>query len=643
MKFSCEELIRTIQKEKYSTLKFGGIPSVGINIPGRLNVKGAEKLYKNYHVSDGEQVVAHLIKNSPLGADGVLITNDAIYLNPAGCSGKSTNRVLWSELHEFFVVHICDCAKVTLAKPTEKIEYQLLKQTLLDAKPGNELADFFLEMQRAILEKYPEFQNERTVQFKALKDQCEEMLNLGAISELNLSVLRNLLLEPAYAEQAAILMATDYARTHTKSQHSQWVESLPETLSADLRMRLNDLWAPTQQEFINALEDQSAQFDLRYLETVGKNLAQVDDLSPEEIYLIGLISVRLGKWGAVDLAISMLEKEDQQRYLNKLYFPRYFAANAQMQKILETIKRNKESLKKDVLSSFDSMGLTPYHYALIVEEPKVRADLLSGKKEWPEISQKQASAFGAIGIYDYLCLAIYKGLPYDDVKQVAIHTSEEASILQKRLSSQQNREAVEEIAQTFGALLMGAAESSGYCDTPEGKENYEQLGERLGDSADRAEDIKDTIQETVMELNECLDALFYNAEQKVSQWKESKDPVVRYLLHIYSDSEYLEKILSTSGEWSLYWLDNGYYYMAPIGEIETHKPPEDEATILVDTKLFGDSWFSPEAHINIEILKKEFRILAKEYHPDVSGDSQAEKIFQEISAEQESIEKSLEG
>ena len=33
-------------------------------------------------------------------------------------------------------------------------------------------------------------------------------------------------------------------------------------------------------------------------------------------------------------------------------------------------------------------------------------------------------------------------------------------------------------------------------------------------------------------------------------------------------------------------------------------------------KPYDDSWFSPEAHKDLKILRKEYNFLAKKYHPD---------------------------
>lgn len=79
--------------------------------------------------------------------------------------------------------------------------------------------------------------------------------------------------------------------------------------------------------------------------------------------------------------------------------------------------------------------------------------------------------------------------------------------------------------------------------------------------------------------------------------------------------------------------------MAPEGEIEVHVLPADEVSGV--KKPFGDSWFSAEAHGDPEALKKEFRILAKQYHPDTAELPDTTELFQEISAEYEQLQNYL--
>ena len=56
-------------------------------------------------------------------------------------------------------------------------------------------------------------------------------------------------------------------------------------------------------------------------------------------------------------------------------------------------------------------------------------------------------------------------------------------------------------------------------------------------------------------------------------------------------------------------------------------------------KTYGNNWFSPEAYINLDVLKEEYRILSKKYHPD--NNLGAKNIYLEIQAERNKIYESL--
>ena len=159
-------------------------------------------------------------------------------------------------------------------------------------------------------------------------------------------------------------------------------------------------------------------------------------------------------------------------------------------------------------------------------------------------------------------------------------------------------------------------------------EGREKLGKAISRTDARIEQAK-------YEFYEYIANVIQAAEQRVDVWRRSNAQTVQYLLHLYSDPDYLEKVLASKGRWKLYTTDGGFFYMAPEGEIESHRPSEDNAneeTIGLE-RLFGDSWFSEKARTDMEVLKKEFRELAKKYHPDVSTGVQAADIFKEISAE----------
>ncbi len=58
-----------------------------------------------------------------------------------------------------------------------------------------------------------------------------------------------------------------------------------------------------------------------------------------------------------------------------------------------------------------------------------------------------------------------------------------------------------------------------------------------------------------------------------------------------------------------------------------------------EVKPYGSSWFSPEAHHNYDVLRKEYYTYAKKYHPD--NNVGTEEIFREINDERVEILQSL--
>ena len=123
-----------------------------------------------------------------------------------------------------------------------------------------------------------------------------------------------------------------------------------------------------------------------------------------------------------------------------------------------------------------------------------------------------------------------------------------------------------------------------------------QYGRRAGKV--RQSDFKNRrTDRTGYEFYEYIANVIQAAEQRVDVWRRSSSQTVQYLFHLYSDPDYLEKVLASKGRWKLYTTDGGFFYMASEGEIESHRPSEDNAneeTIGLE-RLFGDSWFSEKA------------------------------------------------
>lgn len=137
-------------------------------------------------------------------------------------------------------------------------------------------------------------------------------------------------------------------------------------------------------------------------------------------------------------------------------------------------------------------------------------------------------------------------------------------------------------------IAVNTATSKGYSvDCSE--EQYASMAEgreKLGKTISRTDA---RIEQAKYEFYEYIANVIQTAEQRVDIWRRSSSRTVQYLFHLYSDPDYLEKVLSSKGSWRLYTTDGGFFYMAPEGEIESHRPSEDNAheETIGPERLFG--------------------------------------------------------
>lgn len=621
MEFSCKELLDTIPREQYKTLKFGGVPDVCIGLFGKANTKSFEQLLQTYRIPKGELIAAHLTKKILLATDGVLFTDNAIYVKPENCPEGLSNRIPWSELHQYFFVHKNDTDEVCLYRP-DGIQYVLLRTTIIDTTSGNELTDFLSRMQLDILKQQPSLQEKRKKQFGLLKDECERMMQSDALSDKLESALKHLFYEPDFVGEAVAIVATNHARLYPQQAYQQWVHNLPEHILLAASKELDALWEPTATELLQTLKSEELRLSQTYLRSLYTNYMKPEDPTPLEMRIQAALCEKLETWNDVEYIADRLYAQGLDEEADNLFFSRFFDANRKMREIFRQIKEGKSALSQEQLSCTDSMGLTPYHYALILGNQELCSKLMKSI---------HAPIFGKTDIYDLFSLAVYKGLPYADLGKVIIRTDETAKKLKKAITAIRAEGIASATVETFITVTVQMAD---------GYKPY--LDENSKDALSKTyKNVDSSIKDAENELYSYMFKVISETKQRITRRNQSKDPWVRYLHHLYSDPEYFEKMLFHDGEWTLYRTGNGFHYMAPKGEIEAHNPPEEAPRI--SQKRFGDSWFSESAHENIEVLKKEFRALAKEYHPDASSDSKTTELFQEISAEYEQLQELLTG
>ena len=173
-------------------------------------------------------------------------------------------------------------------------------------------------------------------------------------------------------------------------------------------------------------------------------------------------------------------------------------------------------------------------------------------------------------------------------------------------------------------------------------------------ASDNAESLLDMLKECEQELVYVMENSITDALEVLEAAKQSKDPITRYLYRIYFEPGFFERVLLAVKEkqgLGLYKYKHFYFVAPSFAEInlphKTYSGTRKKIKVNVkksapsDKPLYGNSWFSANAHHDKEQLKAEYHKLAKLYHPDVSKHPNGSKLFLHISEEYQTILNSI--
>lgn len=164
------------------------------------------------------------------------------------------------------------------------------------------------------------------------------------------------------------------------------------------------------------------------------------------------------------------------------------------------------------------------------------------------------------------------------------------------------------------------------------------------------EELELTIEEIKEEISNIFICKCEYYQGIVNKLSKSSEPILKLLYDIYtrkldvqyiSDDEFVIVLLYGESFVIPKKIYNKYFvnYKQSKREKEdannsNHYHKREDSSKFV-YRPYGDKWFSPEANKNLTLLRKEYAILAKKYHPDNYNGSV--KIFVEIQEERANI------
>lgn len=625
-------------------------------------IKKPEKVFSTYKIPKDEHLIAYCKGILPLFGltlDGLVFTDKAFYPFPRDTNPLPSNRIPYADLCKYIITQESDKGAVFLQ--SGKIEYEIYSGTLIQQNTAG------LEI-RHILEAIQTDLCRQSVSAKEMMDNAvTEFFNLAKVemksdilSTRMKTVLKAISTKQNYCDDAVYLLAENLFRQCSESDYQAFLAELPLNISLETKAELAQIPKRFADALLQDLSNPNIIFADSYLNKVYGNLR---DQSESQTYLsaYALTCMRITR---CDTARETISKIAQEYGVNATYLLEDFICiygNQQMQAAFKVLCEGGEITEKQ-LHLRDGLGLTPLHYAMILQNTEALSDILC-RKNWSEETQHLKKTW-LRDIYDYQVLACAK--PELDRPELFYHVNPDVKSISEIILKLKQQE--DEMYQALIKLsdTIREAEWRLHKMESEGADVFEvePLKQNLWEMYDSSKELNSALEELPQQLenaekerNRIYKAAVTKSREVLERLRRDDNPVIQLFLQLYENKEdlvNLARVFSDFGDYSsvrMYQWGSFYFILPetiplnlPYRTVRITTDGIDDNGILEHSDgvtrpycLYGDSWFSPQAHTDILTLKSEYRNLAKQYHPDVCGEIYAEELFQEILNEYETL------
>ena len=661
MEASIKDIIGSLSHE-YANISFDGFSD-----------KQIKKINTIYQIPQGERIIASVHHFTPLqafAADGIIVTDQALYIPHRRRDQSAQNRFPLSELCEYVAFQDGKRASVFLGSIRGRVPIYKGK-LLAKNKESEEITAFIRDIQNALTAQFPLIRDRRTQAVSDLICTYRAEMRKGRLSEESQPILHSLLYDSFCGDPAAKLLGEDAFRSCSTKEYEEFIGSLPVSISSSAKDFLFSAPSVFSDNLINDLSDASLTMDQAYLQSAQRCLIDLVELNEKQCFILAYLCIRLGKHEAFEtIRQQILRRFGNARLTPVLVFRGQFY-NQRMRAVLERIMQG-ESLDDDCLAYTDSMGLNVLHYALLLRKEEYVFQLLNRQK-W-RINTPVPGDDTAAGLYDYNVLACLTG--FSDRELILRKTSDlimaqerSQKALKRKLWLCERRINVQRTSlQVLKRNLAQAKQNRATLEQQDAiHARIEEICQLRMDTEQEIAELRDSIYEIELEIQNLLEYGLLESMDTAQKLRDSRDPFVLFILQIISDPQRLNHILSVDKDSCRLYYYRNTCFVTPA-DIIINLPFEDfgshhenakhdgasskrqqsttdskrrEATNDPIIRPYGESWFSPRAHRDMKVLKEEYRKLAKQYHPDLCSHIKSKEIFQEILNERASILESM--
>ncbi len=649
------------QKSKYKSLIFDF-----------TKVDNVGTYYENYRIPSDEKMMVYAYSSQYSGfsleGSGTIITDRAIYFDPAHKGWAATNRIPLSDICHFVVFQEDNSDSVSLI--SRERECRIFGRTVAPRDTtGMELVELLRSLQKNItnMNMAERHAYEMTLgwMLDLIRKSLHENGRLTPRDEKLLAVASDM---PTFFKEIAFLRAENIYRGCDDAVYFAYVESLKGSLDDDVRRLLENPGELFFTSFIEDISDASRFYMTQALIEPYLNLKRLERLTLEQCLTLCFLCIRLEDQDYAKKLMDMIGPALPAEEFWKLQCFKARFMKEKLSLIYEKMESGNE-LSKPELFWVDDLGLTPLHYALILRQEDAVLKILH-ERDWRSYESPFKGNRLVDAMYGFVFLA---SILYDDeelIRAVYSYTTKEAAPIHRAMKKM---DSLIFIQRTL--LRENPTDAMVYAQK---EAEYQKM--------------KDEMVEELLDLSRrrCMEA-----RKIAAMIIEAEHPYAKHLLHMYLDRDSIYRsIADTISDYRLYkykdqffvtsveenldlsfyeWRDGkmgdhdfkradtrvstersqgsgkAYYdgdtYENPDIAAARDKKRRDEEEKQRRRKQEAASevmptdqgWFSAEAHRDMAVLKKEYRELVKLYHPDVSDNRRATVIIQQIMTERAEI------
>lgn len=622
-------------------------------------LKKRDKVYSAYKIPQSERILA-FCKDSvafiPITTGGIVFTNQAVYCCPAIKleDGSEQNRISYTVLDSCIITQEGANGGVYICKQDSTL--QLYDPTLIAKNvAGHEIKQILCKAQHQLFQRDAAAKSRVDALATLFLQKAKDEMGIDEISSKTLGILDSLMEFQEHADTAAMLKAEYIFREFKPEKYEKFVATLPSIVSWDVKAAIKSVPSSFAENYILTLTDLEHDFPYRSLSEIYKRISSLEKKDQSIDMFRAYLCIRMVNNDWIDTQISELRRKYGKDVAEKLEWFRCIYFYHEMHKVYKAITSDK-AYPDAYLRLRDGLGLTPLHYAIILKNEKAIKHLLE-QQDWKFASPYGSSAL-PFRMYDYTVLAAGKQLP--NIQDVLQKTHEGTIELRDTIKNITGRlkyqKAVYWIQDTN--LIAHRMDYTKKKFHHASKDELERISANISAIKDNLNTAEDNAASLAEMLHDCEDSIVYVMECAIDEalsfledMRNKNLPLANYLYRIYFEPDFLKKVLRAVRKKRDLRLYNykGFYFVAPaFAEIDLPyqgEPSSDEDTkkeaCAEDKPLYGNSWFSNDAHHNIDVLKSEYRRLAKTYHPDVCKLPNSNQLFQSISAEYGEVYKSI--